>query len=186
VFFSFPCPHFSQFQCLKFERAAAGKKGAAPRRRAIPLRGATSLSRNITRRALWKAVWRRMAGNCCRADPGHRRLSPLGALFADGWLSWEADRAGMADAGTKAQTSAHRGRSRTRILGRDRVETGRKHPDCRVLYGFRPPPETWKSRASLPAGRGRLFLTPGGDVQKDRISGRRLRPGAGAGYKLAW
>ena len=109
---------------------------------------------------------RRMAGDrhCRRSD--HGRVSPLGALFADRWLSWERI--------VRAWDAARVGQAikafRNTILGRHGSRPG--NPTGSGLRRR----ERWTSGTA----RGGLFLTAGADVEGPH-RGRRLGPPAGSG-----
>jgi len=153
--FFVPCPHCSHDQWLKFERLRWQK--GRPETAEYHCAGCDQPIAEHYKTAMLEAgEWRATA---TAADPGTVGYH-LSALYSPiGWLSWERIvRAWDAAQGSDEAIKAFR----NTILGETWVETG-EAPDWQRLYDRR---ERWKP-GIVPAGG--LFLTAGGDVQKDRI-----------------
>ena len=152
--FFVPCPHCGAMQWLKFERLRWQK--GQPETAEYHCEGCERPSPSTTRRR----CWRRANGGRPRRPPiRHRRLSPLGALFADRLAELGADRAGMGRGprvgrGDQGVPQHDPGRD----MGRNRRSAG-----LAAAGG----PARDLERGTVPSGG--LFLTAGADVQKDRI-----------------
>jgi phage terminase large subunit GpA-like protein len=152
--FFVPCPHCQEMQWLKFERLR-WDKGRPETAHFMCASCEGRIEEHHKTAMLAAGEWRPTAQ---AQDPGTIGLH-ISALYSPvGWFSWE----NIARLWEAASTDEAKRSFKNGVLGETWIETG-EAPDWQRLYERR---ESWPI-GTVPSGG--LFLTAGGDVQKDRI-----------------